>query len=116
MSKYSENYKKINDGYNMILATIDSTETFEQLQCIPNMVDNWVDLVDHYCNVVYCDRKDKNRKKNTNQLADLAKMMIEDLKGSYQEVLAELTPEPYEGHHLPIRVKTMWEMAHENEY
>ena len=110
MSKYSENYKKTTDGYNKIMLCIDTAIVLPQLRCIPNIVDNWVDLVELYCNQVAQDKKDRHRKKNANQLADVAKGMFEDLKARYQSALQVLSPKDYEGNFHPVKVKTIQEM------
>lgn len=110
MSKYSENYKKTTDGYNKILLCIDTAIVLQQLECIPNIVDNWVDLVELYCNQVARDKKDRHRKKNANELADVAKGMFETLKARYQYALQVLSPREYEGNFRPVKVKTIQEM------
>ena len=115
MSKYSENYKKTTDGYNKIMLCIDTAIALPQLGCIPNIVDNWVDLVELYCNQVAQDKKDRHRKKNANQLVEVAKGMFEDLKGRYQYALQVLSPKDYEGNFRPVRVKTLQEIANGTE-
>ena len=110
MSKYSENYKKTTDGYNKIMLCIDTAVVLPQLECIPNIVDNWVDLVELYCNQVAQDKKDRHRKKNANQLAEVAKGMFENLKSRYQYALQVLSPKDYEGNFRPVKVKTIQEM------
>jgi len=110
MSKYSENYKKTTDGYNKIMLCIDTAVVLPQLGCIPNIVDNWVDLVELYCNQVAQDKKDRHRKKNSNQLAEVAKGMFENLKARYQYALQVLSPKDYEGNFSPVKVKTIQEM------
>ena len=111
MSKYSENYKKTTDGYNKILLCIDTTIVTQQLKCVPNMVDNWCNLVELYCKQVAQDRKDRHRKKNAGNLAEAAKWMFENLKEHYNYTLQSLSPEEYEGTFSPAKVKNIQEMV-----
>lgn len=110
MNLYSENYKKMMDGYSKILDCINSVETLEQLESIPNMVDSWLTLVDHYCDEVYWDKTNKSRKKDAPRLGDAGKEMFEAIKSLYQQRLQELSPREYEGVFKPIHVKGFQEM------
>ena len=113
MSKYGENYKKMLDGYNKIVACIESTEFIEQLECVSNLADNWVNLMDHYGDEVYHDRSNRNRRKDANRLCDAGVKMFDELKEIYQQRLQQLTPQEYEGAFHPIRVKNIYEIVHE---
>ena len=113
MSLYSENYKKMMDGYNKIVNCIASVEYMEQLECIPNMTDAWIVLVDKYCDEIYYDKSNKNRKKDAPQFGEAGKEMFESLKSIYQQKLQEFLPEEYEGNFKPIRVKNLSEMVYE---
>ena len=113
MSLYSENYSRIMDGYNKILDTIKSVEQLEQLECIPNMIDNWIKLVDKYCNDVFYDKTNPNRKKDAPRLGEVGMKMFEVMKQLYQDRVEELTPPEYNGLFKPKRVKSLQEIAHE---
>jgi hypothetical protein len=115
MSTYSENYKKVMDGYTKIYNTIVSVEVFEQLECIPNMVDNWINLIDRYCDEVYYDKTNRSRKADAHSLGNMGRQMFQELKQLYQGRLQALQPREYEGGFKPCRVKSIAEMAHEQE-
>lgn len=117
MSLYSVSYTKMMNGYNKIYNCITSVCVIDQLECVSNLVDNWINLIDNYCDRIYIDKSNKNREKDANQLAEACKGMIETLKELYQQKLQELTPVEYEGSFQPVRIKSLPEMVHEqNEY
>ena len=113
MSIYSINYQKVTDGYNKIMRIIESTEIPEHTDCIPRLVDSWVNLVDHYCDQVYVDRSNRNRKSDANRLGDTAAKMFESIKETYENKMQQFAPEEYEGNFKPCRVKSLPEMVHE---
>ena len=115
MSLYSENYKKMMDGYTKILSCIHSVETVDQLECIPNMVDSWIALVDKYCDSIYYDKTNKFRKKHASQLGEAGKEMFDAMKTIYQNRLVELTPEEYDGVIKPTRIKGFQEIMQDYE-
>lgn len=113
MSKYGENYKKMLDGYNKIVACIESVGYVEQLECISNLADNWLGLIDHYGDEIYNDKSNWHRKKEADQFCEAGVKMFEDLKNIYQQRLQELAPQGYEGGFCPVRVKNIYEMLNE---
>lgn len=113
MSIYSKNLNKVNDGYLKILSTIDSIMNPDQLQCISNMVDGWVDLMDMYCNEVYCDRSNKYRKKNADSLASVGEMLFNDIKQKFQEKIDSFNQEEYTGIYKTTRIKGINEICTE---
>ena len=111
MSIYSENYTKVMCGYNKILACIDSVETREQLECIPIMVENWINLADTYCDHIYYDKTNKHRKKDSSKLGEAVKEMFDDLKSSYEQCISSFEPEEYEGIFKPVKIKGLQEYS-----
>ena len=114
MSKYSENYTKVYEGYTKILACIESCETINQLNVIETLVNNWVNLLDFYCDEVY--RCDKHGWKLADQLGDAGKGMFDDIKEVYQMNLESFQELPYEGGFAPIRIKSIQEYADMEKY
>lgn len=113
MSLYSENYTKMTIGYNKINATISSVETNEQLECIPRLIESWVNLVDKYCDEVFNDKISSTHKKDASRLGETCSVMFEELKAQYQLKREELTPEEYKEVFKPKRVKSIVEMVNE---
>jgi len=110
MSKYGENYKKMLDGYNKIVSCIESAVYIEQLECVSNLADNWVNLMDHYADEIHSDRSNRKRRKDANQFCESGAKMFEELKNIYQQRLQQLAPEDYEGGFRPMRIKNIYEM------
>ena len=115
MSLFSEHYKQMMDGYNKILSCIDSVEIMSQLECIPNMIDSWICLVDHYCDEIYYDKSNKSRKSDASRLGDSAKEMYESMKFLFQQRFGELSPEEYEGKWHPVKVSGFDEIGGDSE-
>ena len=97
MSIFSENYRKIIDGYYKISATINSINSQEHLACIPQMVENWVNMADTYCDQIYNDRSNRHRKKDANRLGDVCKIMFDDLSNMHQQKFQEFAQSEYTG-------------------
>ena len=113
MSKFDENYTKLNDGYIKIKDTISSAESIEHLDCVQNMVSSWVNLTEKYCDEVFYDKSIGSRRirnRYADQLAETASVMFEDLKNLYQQYAQEIMPKEYEGSFSPLRVKNLSEM------
>ena len=108
---YGINYKKMMDGYNKINTTIESVQTPEQLECIPRMIESWVNLMDKYCDQIYADKANKTRKKDTNVFAESGSGMFNDLVKNYQQKQQEFGPNEYEGVFKPVRVKGLPEIS-----
>ena len=113
MSVYSENYKKTLDGYTKIMKIIDSIEYADHLDCIPNLVDSWVSLVDSYCSDIYHDRTSKTRKTDIDHLDFARKDMFDNIKNAYQSKLQSFSSDEYEGNFGAIRVKGLQEIVNE---
>ena len=109
MSKYNENYTKVNDGYLKIIACIDSCETPEQMTAVENMVNLWVNLIDYYCDQVH--DSDWRGKKWAESLAQAGVVMFNDIKELFQEKMNEFQPEEYTGVYKPVRIKNLSEYA-----
>lgn len=118
MSVFTENYQKLQEGYNKILACIDSLNDEDQLNYINNMTNNWINLADMYCDQVYNDKSGGwkwTRKKNANALGDAVKTMFDDINNKFrakgEELLQNsLYTKEYEGKFKPVRIKNLSEM------
>ncbi len=117
MSIYSVNYKKMLDGYNKIVACIESVKYAEQLECISNLADNWVSLMDKYSDDIYGDRSNcrHKRKVEVEQFCRAGENMFQDLKALYQQRLQDFIPREYEGGFKPLRVKNIYEIIEEQD-
>ena len=113
ISVYFKSLNKVNNGYLKIISTIDSIIIPDQLQCISNMIDNWVNLMDTYCNDVYYDKKNKHRKKYADKLADICEILFNDIKQRYQEKIESITPKEYTGLCDTTRIKGLNEISTE---
>ena len=111
MSVYFENLTKVHDGYNKIVDTINSITIPEQLSCISNMVDGWVDLGDMYCEQVWKDKSNKHRKRDSNKLAEIINVLFNDLKQVFEQRIQDLQPEPYDGIYNTTRIKGLNEIS-----
>ena len=109
MSKYSENYNKVYAGYVKIQACIDSCKTIDQLDVIETLVNNWVNLINQYCDEVY--RYDKKGKKWADQLGEAGRGMFDDIKELYQATLESFKEREYVGVFKPVRIKSLQEYA-----
>jgi len=114
MSVYFENLTKVFDGYNKIVDTINSITVPEQLNCISNMVDGWVDLGDMYCEQVWRDKNNKKyRKRDSNKLAEIINLLFEDIKQLFQQRIQDLQIEQYTGIYNTTRIKGLNEISTE---
>ncbi len=109
MSKYSENYTKVNEGYLKILNCIDSCEDPEQMTAVENMTNLWVNLIDYYCDQV--QTFDKRGRKLAESLAQAGVQMFNDIKERFQEKMVDFEPEEYTGMYKPVRIKNLREYA-----
>lgn len=118
MSIFSENYKKLNDGFVKINACIETAETPEHMNVIAKMIQSWLGLADIYCDDVYFDKTNRHRKTDANRLGDAVKEMFNELNSAFAERMSAFTPEDYETSFKPHRVKDLREIVHEynNEY
>ncbi len=118
MSKYSECYKKIFDGYTKIIACIDSCDTIEQTQSITNLVESWVGLIDFYCDLVWDDRSNRHRKADAISLGEVSKMMFDEVNVTFSEKMKTFIEPEYEASFKPVRIKGLPEIVQEynNEY
>ena len=116
MSTYSKNYSKMMDGYNKILATIDSVELEEEMLCIPTLISNWVGLIDKWCDEIYRDKSIHwiwNRKREASNFGNAGMGMFEILKQTYEDKSKMFVQEEYDGSFQPTRIKSMQEIAHD---
>lgn len=113
MSKFSENYKKLSDGFIKIGACIETAEAPEHMTVITKMIQSWLTLADKYCDEVYFDKSNRHRKADADRLGNAVKEMFDDLNPRFAERVAEFTPEDYEATFKPTRVKTLSEIVHE---
>lgn len=114
MSVYSENYSKMLKGYNKILRVIKSVEIEDEMSCIPTLINNWVNMVDKWCNEVYHDRSIRgvwNKKRESSNLGNAGMKMFTDIKNEYQKLVDEFTQDEYTGSFQPVRIKGLQELA-----
>jgi len=111
MSVYFENLTKVHAGYNKIVDTINSITNPEQLSCISNMVDGWVNLGDMYCEQVCRDKSNRMRWKNSNKLAETINLLFEDIKQVFQQRIQDLQSESYTGIYNTVRIKGLNEIS-----
>ena len=112
MSTYSEKYQKMIAGYNKIISCIDSIEYPEHLECVPTIVENWVNLLETYEDNIYRDRRNRNRKKDAERFAEAATEMFKDINEVYNQRVCELAPVEYTGVSQPVRIRGIQEIAH----
>lgn len=113
MSTYSKNYTKLTNGYIKIMDTIDSVKKYEHLICISNMINSWVNLIDLYCDEVYDDKTNKERKKDAISLAKAGKEMFDDIKDFFQYKNDYFQPTEYTGINRCTRIKPLSELIYE---
>ena len=106
---YSKLYGKVYFGYLKIEKCIQSCETLEQLEACARMIENWVDLVDHYAGLIYRDKSISRRKIKANNLAYAGKGMLDTLQEDFQIANNTLIPEPYEGKFPAVRIRSLQE-------
>ena len=112
MIMYSVFYGRIYDGYKKILDTIDSCESIEHLASCKNLVENWLGLIDYYCDTIYYNRSNgrrRQRKALANHLAEASTEMYNHIKEVFEQVNADLLPEPYEGGFPAVRIRSLQE-------
>lgn len=118
MSIFSENYKKLNDGFIKINACIETAQAPEHMTVIAKMIQSWLGLADAYCDDVYFDKTNRHRKTDADRLGNAVKEMFDELNSTFTEQMSAFTPEDYEASFKPVRIKGLHEIAQEynNKY
>lgn len=115
MTMYSKLYGKVYFGFLKIEDCIQSCETLEQLEACARMIENWVDLIDHYAGLIYRDRSISRRKIKANNLACAGKGMLDTLQEDFKNVNDALIPPTYEGRFPAVRIRSLQEYGESME-
>lgn len=98
------------DGYNKICKCIQSIEDSSQNQCVANLINNWLTMVDKWCDEVYHDKTNRHRKKDTNKLGDLCAEMFEQLKNMCEQKSEEFEDDDYIAVSPAVHIKSLQEI------